>query len=171
LAADGRPQPARLDFTTCSFVRRKTRKRKTGPQMLVVHEVVRPALRAWWEEHGRPAIGPVFPARRGERAGQLKLQAKQSYAERLRRELRTAGIVRHELHNETATTLPVDLHSARRAYATALARVGMNEQTAMVLTGHSDPKVHQRYIEAASIRALPDAAVPMLGAGVASTIR
>ncbi len=90
---------------------------------------------------------------------------------RLRRDLMTAGIVRHELHRETATTLPVDFHSTRRAYATALARIGMNEQTAMIMTGHSDPKVHQRYIEAASIRALPDAAVPEIGSAAVETIR
>lgn len=113
----------------------------------------------------------MFPTRRGLRAGQAKLQTKQSYAERLRRELLTAGITRYELHHETATTLPVDFHSARRAYATALARVGLNEQTAMVLTGHSDPKVHQRYIEEASIRALPEAAVPTIQASAAGTIK
>jgi hypothetical protein len=45
-----------------------------------------------------------------------------SYAERLRRELWRAGLRRHELHFETATTLPVDFHSTRRAYATALVR-------------------------------------------------
>ena len=48
----------------------------------------------------------------------------------------------------------------RRAYATSLARVRVNDQTAMALTGHSDPKVHQRYVELASIRTRPVAAVP-----------
>lgn len=80
----------------------------------------------------------------------MKAQSKQSYAERLRRELVVAGIKRHELHHETATTRPVDFPSTRRAYATALARAGVNEQTAMVLTGHWDAKVHNRYVEAHS---------------------
>jgi hypothetical protein len=82
-----------------------------------------------------------------------------SYADRLRRELLKAGVTRRELHHETATTLPVDFHSTRRAYATALARLGVNEQTAMVLTGHTDPKVHQRYVDAQTVDALPAAAV------------
>ena len=62
---------------------------------------------------------------------------------------------------ETATTLPVDFHSTRRAYATALARVGVNDQTTMVLTGHSDSKVHRRYIESLT-RQVPASAVPQL---------
>jgi hypothetical protein len=35
----------------------------------------------------QPTSGPVFPVRRGERAGQVKAQSKQSYADRLRRNL------------------------------------------------------------------------------------
>ena len=77
---------------------------------------------------------------------------------------------RHELHHETATTLPVDLHSTRRAYATALARVGVNEQTAKVLTGHSDSKVHQRYI-ASLIGEVPAAALPSFSTDHAETLR
>ena len=37
----------------------------------------------------------------------------------------------------------------------------------MALTGHSDSKVHPRYVELASIRTLPAAAVPYLAPGVA----
>ena len=59
----------------------------------------------------------------------------------------------------TATTLPVDFHSTRRAYATALARVGVNEQTAMALTGHASSDVHKRYLEGLRVRALPSAFV------------
>ena len=40
----------------------------------------------------------------------------------------------------------------------------------MVLTGHSDPKVHQRYIEQASIRVLPAGAVPLLDLAPASLV-
>lgn len=113
-------------FATCSFVRRKTRKKKPGPQTLEVPAAIRLFLDAWWRGQGRPEAGPVFPVRRGRRAGELgpqatitrnfKKQAKQSYADRLRRELLIAELTRHELHEETATTLPVDFHSCRRAY-------------------------------------------------------
>ena len=60
-------------------------------------------------------------------------------------------------------TLPVDFHSFRRAYATALADAGTNVQEAMVLTGHTDPKVHQRY-QARAVKVLPAKAMPQLGA-------
>ena len=83
-----------------------------------------------------------------------------SYADRLRRALLGAGIDRHELHHETATTLPVDFHSTRRAYAQALARIGLNAQQAAKLTGHSDLDTHQRYLESTALRILPAAAVP-----------
>jgi integrase len=158
------------DFATCTFVRRKTRRKRPMPQTLEVPSPVRPFIAAWHERQGKPESGPVFPVRRGKRAGKQKKASNMSYADRLRRELLRAGITRHELHHETPTTLPVDFHSTRRAYATALARIGLNEQTAMVLTGHSDPKVHQRYVEAASIRALPAAAVPMLDPEAAKTV-
>jgi integrase len=103
----------------------------------------------------------VFPVRKGPRAGKLKKASSMSYAARLRRELLLAGIKRHELHHETTTTLPVDFHSTRRAYATALARIGTNAQTSMALTGHSDAKTHQRYL--ASLPAeLPAETVPQL---------
>jgi hypothetical protein len=111
-----------------------------------------------------------------------------SYPKRLPRALYLAGVVRHEctrpaamklpqpgedccgpgahdpLYAETEDSRPVDFHSTRRAFCTALAAAGVNVQTAQVLAGHSDPKVHQRYIAAASIRALPDAALPPLPA-------
>jgi integrase len=169
------------EFTTCTFVRRKTRKKKPAPQALEVPEGVRPFIKAWWDVSKQPTSGPVFPVRRGERAGQVKAQSKQSYADRLRRNLRVAfgldawnGLTgrfdrvadreptqrERELLDGSATVQAVDFHSTRRAYATSLARVGVNAQTAMALTGHSDHKVHQRYVEAASIRALPAAAIP-----------
>jgi hypothetical protein len=33
------------------------------------------------------------------------------------------------------------------------------EQTAQILAGHSDPRTHGRYVEAATIQALPEAAM------------
>ena len=47
---------------------------------------------------------------------------------------------RDPLYFETATTLPVDFHSFRRAFNTALAEAGVNVQHAMHLAAHSDPK-------------------------------
>jgi integrase len=157
-------------FVTCTFVRRKTRKKQPEPTTLVVPEPVRAFLAVWWDRQGSPASGPVFPVRRGVRAGQAKKRSNMSYADRLRRELLKAGVDRHELHHETATTLPVDFHSTRRAYATALARVGVNEQRARRLTGHSDPKVHQRYL-ASLDGELPAAALPSFSTEHAETLR
>lgn len=162
-------------YGTLTLVRRKTRKKKPAPVTLVVPALVRPFVEVWHQEQAKlgedpPAAGPVFPVRRGKRAGEAKKRSNMSYADRLRRELWKAGVRRHELHHETSTTLPVDFHSTRRAYATALARVGTNEQTAMALTGHSDSKVHQRYLESL-VREVPDAAIPQLSADHAQLLR
>ncbi len=125
-------------------------------------ETARPFIKAWWEHQGSPETGPVFPVRRGKRAGEVKKRSNMSYADRLRRELLKAGVSRHELHHETPTTLPVDFHSTRRAYAQTLARIGMNAQGAAELTGHSDLDTHQRYLANVKVRVLPAAAVPLL---------
>lgn len=150
------------EFATCTLVRRKTRKKKPQPVTFEVPADVRSFVDAWWSLAGSPEAGPVFPVRRGPRAGETKKASNMSYADRLRKELVRAGIDRHELHVETATTRPVDFHSTRRAYSQALARANVNEQTAMSLTGHSDSKVHQRYLESVAVRALPSAAAPLL---------
>src|SRR5882724_3791946 len=78
------------DFSTCTYTRRKTRKKKPGPVTLLVPAPVRPFIKAWWNAGKEPETGPVFPARRGARAGQEKLSSKQSYALRLRTNLRIA---------------------------------------------------------------------------------
>jgi hypothetical protein len=70
---------------------------------------------------------------------------------------------RDPLYFETTVSLPVDFHSFRRAFNTALAASGVNVQTAMKLAGHSDPKTHMRYVmDAPAMRAIPDAALPQL---------
>ena len=167
------------EFATCVVPRCKT----DSPQGLDVPHAVRPFLDAWWRRQGCPAAGAVFPVRRGRRAGEGKKKGNMSYAKRLRRELKRAfGVQRRvdgkwqdklvsewtererELFTETETTRPVDFHSTRRAYATGLARANVNAQTAQVLSGHSDAKVHQRYVAAATITALPEAAAPDLSA-------
>jgi hypothetical protein len=116
-----------------------------------------------------------------------------TFADRLRRDLQRAGVYRlpplevtrevrvgrgtntrtvverqpdplDPLYCETATSLPVDFHSFRRAFVTAIAEAGVNVQTAMTLAAHSDPKVHARYIMATTaMRKVPDAALPRLG--------
>ena len=70
---------------------------------------------------------------------------------------------RDPLYFETATTLPVDFHSFRRAFSTALAEAGVNVQHAMHLAAHSDPRVHARYVmRTAAMRTVPTAALPVL---------
>ena len=173
------------DFETCLVPRSKTR-RQRGAQELDVPDVVRPFIEAWWRQQGSPGSGPVFPARRGVRAGERKKAGNMSYASRLRRDLgRALGVDavakwdsrrkswilrdeqrftrrRRELFTDTEHTRQVDFHSFRRAFNTALARANVNAQAAMVLAGHSDMKTHMRYVAASTIRALPEAATPDL---------
>jgi hypothetical protein len=155
-------------FASCVVPRAK----RAEPQILEIHESARPALRLWWDQHGRPESGPVFPVRRGRRAGESR-KTSGAFAAALRRDLLNAGVTRHELHHETPTTLPVDFHSFRRAFNTGLAEAGVNVQQAMVLAGHSDPKTHMRYVNLTTkARSMPDAAVPRfeLGAPVAELV-
>ncbi len=181
------------DFATLRVPRRKTRKRGKPWQELDVPEAVRPFVHAWWEASGSPVTGPVFPARQGKRAGQTKGKGS-SYARQLREAMLDAGMRRHEctrpadapprkrgepccpamasdpLYVETADTLPAGFHSTTRGgYCTALARANVNVQMANVLAGHSDPKVHQRYVASETIRALPEAALPPLPGILASS--
>lgn len=154
----------RVHFAACHVSRSKTAKQ----QALEVPDVLRPFLRAWWERSGKRESGPIFPARRGKNAGGFKATRGISYAERLRKALvkalRWAGIApRRELFEETATTLPVDFHSFRRSFNTALGEAGVNMQTAMHLAGHSDAKTHLRYVMAGSAaKRIPAAALPVL---------
>jgi hypothetical protein len=173
-------------FAMCSVPRRKTRG-KRPPQELDVPEAARPLLAAWHVTCGEPEAGPVLPVQRGARAGERKGD-KCSWAAALRRDLLLAGVIRHEckrpadaeplapgeaccaalasdpLYAETDSTRPVDFHSTRRAYCTALATANVATSVAQVLAGHSSPEVHQRYVQAASIRALPAGAMLALPA-------
>ncbi len=166
----------------------KTRDRLTLPAVLVA------VLQAWWHRQGAPASGPVFPVRRGPRAGQRK-SLKNSYAAALRDALWQAGIVRplpgwdEALAAETRATSPeeraaleeqrrrlcliqagsdeqrpLDFHSFRRAYNTALADAGVNVQTAMRLAGHRNASTHMRYVLLAERLEAPEKALPRLGA-------
>lgn len=106
-------------------------------------------LERWHDVMGRPAEGPVFqfPA------------ARKSYAADLRAALMTARIDRHELHHDTERSRRVDFHSFRRAYVTAIARAGLNAQTAMKATGHRQMSTHMLYAVPEMIQ-IPSAAVP-----------
>jgi len=180
------------NFSECIIPRAKT----GTPQTLCIPRALAPFLRDWWERAGRPDSGPVFPARIGKRAGQekrpLTSYAKRLRRALIRADVwrlppvevpatksgtrtdlgrsapgsKFAPNPRDPLYFETATTLPVDFHSFRRAFASALAEAGVNVQHAMHLTAHSDPRVHARYVmRTSAMRAIPEAAIPRLGPG------
>ena len=68
-----------------------------------------------------------------------------------------------ELFTETATSLPVDFHSWRRAFNQALANAGVNAQTAQALAGHASLTAHERYLRNADdMKRMPEAALPRL---------
>lgn len=164
--------------------RMKARKKGGRPQRLLVPEILRGILRDWWERHGRPATGPVFPVRRGERVGETK--TKSSHAKAFRRDLsRAFGLESWDpehrewrategramtareriLLEETANSLPTDFHSWRRAYSQALADANVNAQQAKALAGHATDAAHNRYLlNSEKMRAIPDAALPRLAA-------
>jgi integrase len=121
-------------------------------EKLEIPEEVKQALGAWWVEQGRPTTGNVFP-----------IPSKRiSYARKLRAALLAAGIDRHELHLQTETTKPVDFHSFRRAFVTAIGKAGLNAQTAMRLTGHKTMATHMRY-NLPDVLEIPAGAVPSFG--------
>lgn len=156
--------------------RRKTKR----PQRLEVPAILRSILRDWWERHGKPIAGPVFPSRRGKRVGKVK--GKVSHALALRRDLRRAfGVDRWdaesgtfktirpltrrelELFEETDYTLPVDFHSWRRAFTQALADADVNAQTSSALAGHASLAAHARYLASSNkLRRVPESALPGL---------
>jgi integrase len=133
------------------------------PQELEIPAILAPFLRAWWERHGRPEAGPVFPVTRGTRKGEHRVERGTSFAGRLRRGFLEAGVDRHDLHNDTARTRRCDFHSFRRAFAGAMARANVNAQQSMALTGHSDMRTHARYL-VEQFTAVPLAALPTLSA-------
>ncbi|MEI9936671.1 MAG: hypothetical protein WDO69_05555 [Pseudomonadota bacterium] len=116
----------------------------------VVPEAVRPFLIQWWADHGKPDSGPMFPC---TLAGHWKNgirrygghKKKVAYADVLRRDLLTAGVARHELHYETARTLPTGFHDHRRALVSAMRRANVEAREAMAITSHTSWAVHQRY--------------------------
>ena len=188
----------RVHFAECVIPRAKTK----TPQALAIPDALAPFLRARWERAGKPESGPVFPVRVGKRAGEAKRPlnsyAKRLRRELFRagivrvppirvpatskgtrtdrgkhaRGTKLAPSPRDPLYFETATTLPVDFHSFRRAFASALAEAGVNVQHAMHLTAHSDPRVHARYVmRTSAMRQIPAAAIPRLPASALAQAR
>ena len=176
-------------FATCTILRAKT-----GDVVhMAIPGTLAPWLRQWHSNAGSPSSGPVFPAVRGDRKGQAKRGKGYSYAKRLRRDLFRAGVVRfpvvaksvtvdgvetiiHEPHPadplyfDTTVSRKVDFHSFRRAYSGALAKAGLNLQSSMALTSHSEPSVHMGYVrELAAATVVPAEALPIL-TGDAATI-
>lgn len=138
------------------------RTKTKAPQDLGVPDELRHILRDWWEASGRPTSGPVFPARRGANAGGYKAERGISYAARLRRECRRAGLTRPELYKNTRRTRRLDFHGFRRAFASALANAAeVTMQNAMKLTAHKDARTHLRYV--AGVTEIPAIAIPNLG--------
>ena len=142
----------------------------------------------------RPDEGPVFPVRHGPRAGMrrrpktshahrlrqglilagiFRLPPTDAPATKgaggVRRGRVPSGTKlaphpRDPLYFETPTSLPVDFHSFRRAFNTALAIAGVNVQKAMKLAGHTKAATHMRYVmQTPEMRAIPAAALPDLG--------
>jgi integrase len=66
-------------FAFCKIKRAKT----DEVQTLEMPEVLRPFVRVWWEWAGSPVAGPVFPVRRGPRAGKDKKGRGTSFAGRI----------------------------------------------------------------------------------------
>ncbi|HEY4122570.1 MAG TPA: hypothetical protein VGM56_32120 [Byssovorax sp.] len=180
----------RVGFASCWVPRTKTK----TPQFVEVPEAYRTTIRTWWETHGSPSSGPVFPVQKGENVGGFKARRGISYAKRLRRAMYRAGIVKHAclcrppalrpawpspccenfasdpLYYETSTTLPVDFHSCRRAFCVAVADSGVNAQTAMKLAAHADYSTHKRYTARHEARQIPASAVPQLPGAIAGTV-
>jgi integrase len=138
-----------------------------------------PYLQSWWHRQGCPTEGPVFPVRRGPRAG-LHKGAHISYAKALRAELWAAGVVRplpgfeqarpedRRKHCALQSGVPgkfsaVDFHSFRRAWVTATSNVkGLSFAESMALADHSDPATHLRYRRDEKHRVVPAGVLPRL---------
>jgi len=58
--------------------------------------------------------------------------------------------------------LPLDFHSFRRAFNTALAAAGVNVQMAMRLAGHRNAGTHMRYVQLTEALEAPETALPRL---------
>jgi integrase len=158
-----------LESRRITIYRPKVSKKKARLDEYEIPEPVIPFLLRWWDDHGQPTTGPVFPACRAGYTGSARWagehKVRTGYSAKLRRDLLTAGITRHELHHETATSLPVGFHDFRRAFVSALRRANVDARTAMALASHKSWAVHQGYDTASrGPMVIPGAAVPLLAA-------
>lgn len=143
-----------------------------------------PYLAAWWRRHGCPSMGPVFPVRRGPRAG-LHKSKHISYVKQLRKALWSAGVVRpqpgfeqaaraHGPKSEQARKLcalqagiakrraAIDFHSFRRAWVTATSSAkDLSFAESMRLADHRDPATHGRYRRDDTVRHVPAGVLPL----------
>ncbi len=88
-----------------------------------------------------PVFGMYRPGKTSGKAKGVRVEYRgASFAKTLRRALKRAGVTREALFKPTFNKLPVDFHSCRRAFATGLARAGVNEQQQKLLMGHHDEK-------------------------------
>lgn len=137
-----------------------------------------PHLVSWWERAGRPSTGPVFPVRRGKRAGQHKLPGKTSYAEAIRDAFWAAGAVRplpgwdptrpQRKFCALQSGIPgkrdrLEFHSMRRASVTATSSSkDLSFAESMRLADHHDPKTHMRYRRDEANRRIPESSLPRI---------
>lgn len=112
-------------FESAHVFRPKTQK-STGEAPIVLatltklelDEFAAERLRAWWISQGRPKKGPVFPVRKGDRAGEQ--QTKRSHARELRHYLWEADVHRPIDGQEEAFAEAVNaLRTAERALTAA----------------------------------------------------
>lgn len=140
--------------------------------------------------HRRPAQAGLDDDRQARERPGVPRHARQaarrrdnSYAKRLRRDLFRAGVHRVPPVRVPATSPgtrtdlgkrakgPVDFHSFRRAFSTALAEAGVNAQHATHVAAHADLKTHMRYVmQTAAMRAIPVEALPSLPAQTAGIV-
>lgn len=141
-----------------------------------VPEALRGWLRLWWLDSGSPSEGPVFPVRKGKRAGEKKKAG--AHALRLRQWLWAAGVTRARpgvavvaepgdcvlqsgIPRRRSAT---DFHSLRRATATATGKAVVNREMslreAMAVTHHSDVAEYAKYQAREERIVVPESAVP-----------
>jgi hypothetical protein len=170
--------------------------RTKGKQLdrMAVAPMLRPFLRAWWIEQGRPLEGLMFPTLRGKRLGQVKRKVSQAHA--LRQDLQRAfGLERwdetggkrksgafvtaremtareRELFVESRTSLPVDFHSWRRAFVQAVDGVELDAKVKRQFSGHETEAVRQIYVQSTKRRewVVPAEALPSRAATLAGDV-
>lgn len=97
------------------------------------------------EPNLRPLLASLIEGKPGE-ALVLDMPPKQKMADELRLHLARAGLMRAELHANSAHQRPLTFHDLRHSFATWLALRGETELTIQSRLGHADAIMTQRYI-------------------------